>query len=155
MSWNKNVSFYCFRLRKTSGRENQSLPWISRPIELSWLFTHRRYEVNYVIFYDQSALSPKSLSAKSTYISSWLWQEIENFLMQIISHMTDGNQFLNRGISFSLRKPTRLKIYLWQPQNSPTLLSVKIAADQHINRSSVIFRWIRVWATGKYLITLS
>ena len=50
--------------------------------------------------------------------------------MQITSHMTDENQFLNRGISFFLRKPTRWKIYLRQPQNSLTLLSVKIAADQ-------------------------
>ena len=50
--------------------------------------------------------------------------------MQITSHMSDGNQFLKRGISFSLRKPTRWKTYLRQPQNSLTLLSVKIAADQ-------------------------
>ena len=57
--------------------------------------------------------------------------------MQITSHMTDGIQFLNRGISFSLRKPTRWKIYLRQPQNSLTLLSVKIAADQLINRPSL------------------
>ena len=57
--------------------------------------------------------------------------------MQIISHMSDGNQFLNRGISFYVRKPTRWKIYLRQPQNSLTLLSVKIAADQLINRPSL------------------
>ena len=58
--------------------------------------------------------------------------------MQIISHMTDGNQFLNRGISFSLSKPTRWKIYSRQPQNSLTFLSVKIAADQlSIDRPSL------------------
>ena len=50
--------------------------------------------------------------------------------MQMISHMTDGNQFLNRGILFFLRKPTRWNLYLRQPQNSLALLSVKIAADQ-------------------------
>ena len=62
-----------------------------------------------------------------------------------------GNQFLNRAISFSLRKATRWKIYLRQPQNSLTLLSVKIAADQlGINYSSVSFRWIQVCATGEY-----
>ena len=44
--------------------------------------------------------------------------------------MTDGNQFQNRGISFSLRKPTRWNIYLRQPQSLLTLPSVKIAADQ-------------------------
>ena len=53
------------------------------------------------------------------------------------SHVTDGDQFLNRGISFSLRKPTRWKIYLRQPQNSLTLLSVEIAEDQLINRPSL------------------
>ena len=60
------------------------------------------YFSNYPVFYDQWALSPQSVSA--IYISSYRpWQEIENFLMQIISHhKTDGNQFLNRGISFSL-----------------------------------------------------
>ena len=53
--------------------------------------------------------------------------------MQIISHMTDGNQFLNIGSSLSLRKPTRWKMYLRQPQSLLTLLSVKIAPDQLIN----------------------
>ena len=101
------------------------------------LFIHRHYVLNYRIFYDLCALSPQSLSAKSVFISYWLWKEMENFFMQITSHMTDGNQFLNRGISFSLRKPTRWKIYLRQPQNSLTLLSVKIAADQLIIRPSL------------------
>ena len=90
------------------------------------------YFSNYPVFYDQWALSPQSVSA--IYISSYRpWQEIENFLMQIISHKTDGNQFVNRGISFSLRKLTRGNIYVRQPQSSLTLLSVKIAANQLIN----------------------
>ena len=123
----------------------------SNYLPITMLFIHSRYELSYRIFYDQCALSPQSLSAKSIYISYWLWQEIENFLMEITSHMTDGNQFLNRRISFSLRKPTRGNIYERQPQSSLTLLSVKIAADQLcINWSSVSFRWIRVLATGKY-----
>ena len=125
------------------------------PIICMLLFIHRRYELNCRIFYDQCALSSQSLSAKPVHISYWLWQEIENFLMQIISHMTDGNQFLNRGFSFPLRKATRGNIYERQPQNSLTLLSVKIAADQlSINWSSVSFPWIRVWARGKYYVTL-
>ena len=59
--------------------------------------------------------------------------------MQIISHMTDENQFLNRGISFSLRKPTRGNIYGRQLLSLLTLFSVKIAADQLINLSSILF----------------
>ena len=59
--------------------------------------------------------------------------------MQITSHMTDENQFLNRGISFSLRKPTRRNIYGRQPQSLLTLFSVNIAADQLINLSSILF----------------
>ena len=93
------------------------------------LFIHRHFVLTYTIFYDQWAPIPQSLSAIYM-ISHSLWQEIENFLMQIISHMTDGNQFLNRGISFSLRKPTRGNIYVRQPHSSLTLLSVKIASDQ-------------------------
>ena len=50
--------------------------------------------------------------------------------MQIIFHITERNQFLNRGISFSLRKSTGGNIYVRQTQSSLTLLSVKIAADQ-------------------------
>ena len=59
-----------------------------------------------------------------------MWQEIEHLHMQIMFHMTEGNQFLNRGISFSLRKSTRGNIHVRQPQSSLTLLSVKVAADQ-------------------------
>ena len=133
-----------FRLRETSGSENQSLPWTSRGIQVKYwpmmlLFIHRHYVLNYPIFYDQWALSPQSVSAIYRYISHWLWQEVENFLMQIISHMTDENQFLNRGISLSLRKPTRGNIYGRQPQSLLTLFSVKIAADQLINLSAILF----------------
>ena len=59
--------------------------------------------------------------------------------MQIISHMTDENQFLNRRISFSLRKPTRGDIYGRQLQSLLTLFSVKIASDQLINLSAILF----------------
>ena len=103
------------------------------------LFIHRHYVLNYPIFYDQWALSPQSVSAIYRYISHSLWQEVENFLMQIISHVTDEHQFLNRGISFSLCKPTRGNIYGRQPQSLLTLFSVKIAADQLINLSSILF----------------
>ena len=147
---NQEYQLLFFRVSETSGSGNQSLMEISRNPS-NYLPRMLLFIIYYRIFYDQCALSPQSLSAKSIYFLYWLWQEIESFLMQIISHMTDGNQFLNRGISFSLRKPTRWQIYLRQPQNSLTLLSVKIAADQlRINWSSVSFRWIRVWATGKY-----
>ena len=137
-----------FRFRETSGSENQSFSWRSRAIQITiyqscfYLFI---VVMNLIIEYFMISAH----WVHSPHISYWLWREIENILMQIISHMTDGNQFLNRGISFSLRKPTRWKIYLRQPQNSLTLLSVKIAADQVINWSSVPLRWIRVWATGK------
>ena len=155
MSWTRNVSFYFFVFVKLPVMKLVSLMEISRnPINylpIMLLFIHRRYELSYRIFYNPCALSPRSLSSKSIYISYWLWHEFENFSMEIISHMTDGNQFLNRGISFSLRKPTHGNIYERQPQNSLTLLSVKIAADQlRTNWSSVSFCWIRVWAIGKY-----
>ena len=144
MSWTRNVSFYFF------------VSWNFRYWKSISLMEISFNPSNYlgIIFYDQCALSPQSLFAKSVYISYWLWQEINNFLTQITYHMIDGNQFLNRGISFSLTKPTRWKIYLRQQQNSITLLSVKIAADQLIDCSSVSFRWIRVWAIGKYEVTL-
>ena len=44
--------------------------------------------------------------------------------------MTEGNQFLNRGILFSLLKSTRGNICVRQSQGLLSLLLVKIAADQ-------------------------
>ena len=118
---NQEYQLLFFRVSETSCSGNQPLIEISRNpsnyLPRIDAVIYRHYVLNYRIFYDQCALSPQSLSAKSIYFLYWLWQEIESFLMQIISHMTDGNQFLNRGISFSLRKPTRWKIYLRQPQH--------------------------------------
>ena len=59
--------------------------------------------------------------------------------MLIVSLVTERNQFLNRGISFSLRKSTRGNIYVRQTQSSLTLLSVKTAADQLVKLSSIFF----------------
>ena len=137
---NQECQLLFFRLRKTFGIENQSPSWTFRGIQ--------------VAIYQGCCY----LSSLCTSLSNILWtvRTESTILVRKIciyfaltvarnrkfpyanqSHMTDEIQFLRRGISFSLRKPTRWKIYLRQSENSLTLLSVKIAADQLINRPSL------------------
>ena len=71
---NQECQLLFFRLRETSGSEKSvSLMEISRNpsnyLPIMRLFIHRRYDLSYRIFYDQCALSPQPLSAKSVYIS--------------------------------------------------------------------------------------
>ena len=71
---NQECPVLFFRLRETSGSENQSIPWTSRGIQVKYLpmmlsFIHRHYVLNYPIFYDQWALSPQSVSAIYRHIS--------------------------------------------------------------------------------------
>ena len=66
------ISAVFFRLRKTSGTENESPSWTFSEIQVTIYQAkdaaiHRHYVLNYRIFYDQCTLSPQSLSAKSIY----------------------------------------------------------------------------------------
>ena len=131
-----------FHLCETSGSEKHPSMEISRnSSKVYWWCCYLLVVIMYLIISILWSVctGSQSVSAIYRYISHWLWQEVENFFMQIISHVTDENQFLNRGISFSLRKPTRGNIYGRQPQSLLTLFSVKIAADQLINLSSILF----------------
>ena len=73
--------------------------------------------------------------------------------MQIISHMTNGNQFLSRGISFSLRKPTR-----GTDISETTAEFTHFAFSQESCRSTphrpFLFTESGFLATGKYRNTL-
>ena len=100
----------------------------SKYLPMMLLFIHRHYVLDYPIFYEQWAPSPQSVSAIYIKISI-----CKSYLM------TKGNQFLNRGISFSLCKPTRGNIYVRQPRSSLTLLSVKIIGCRSTHQLIVRF----------------
>ena len=63
-----------------------------------YLFIVIIYFSNYPIFYIQWALSPQSVFA--IYIYFALWPGIENFLMQIIFHMTDRGKSVSEQRNF-------------------------------------------------------
>ena len=76
MSWTRNVSCYFFvfvklPVVKISLSLMEISPNPSNYLPIMLLFIHRRYELNYRIFYDQRALRPQSSSAKSVHISYW------------------------------------------------------------------------------------
>ena len=84
----------------------------SKYLPMMLLFIHRHYILNYPIFYDQWALSKQSVFAIYIYFTLTVARN-RKFLMLIVSLATEQNQFLNRGISFSLRKSTRGNIYIY------------------------------------------
>ena len=127
---NQECQLLFFRLRETSGSENQSLSWRSRGIQVT-IYQWCCYLFIVIMFL---IFGYFKICAQNLYIfrtdCGKKWKISLCKLRR--SHVTDGDQFLNRGISFSLRKPTRWKIYLRQPQNPLTSLSVKIAAADQL-----------------------
>ena len=127
----------------------------SNYLPITMLFIHSRYELSYRIFYDQCALIPQSLSAKSIY---FVLTAARNRKFSYGNHISyDWWKSVSKQTNFVFFTQTNSWEYIYerQPQSSLTFLSVKIAADQLcINWSSVSFHWIRVWATGKYKLTL-
>ena len=150
MSWTKNVSSYFFRFRETSGSESQSLPWRSRRIQVT-IYQWYCYLFIVIMFLIFGYFNLWSVHTESAVL-------VRKIYIYFVPTVERNRKFLyanhisydwwksvsKQGISFSLRKPTRWKIYLRQPQNSLTMLSVKIAADQPINlfaESSLSNRW--------------
>ena len=128
-----------FRLRETSF----SLMELSRNpgnyLKLMLLFIHPHYVLNYRIFYDLSAQSPQSLSAKSVFISYWLWKEMENFFNYANHIPYDWWKSVSKQRNFVFLTQTNSleNIFEATKEFTNTLLSVKIAADQLINCPSL------------------